>query len=123
MTRYLSRFLLCIIIVPSLSFAATTCKTARHQFFEKKEAKVWSTTIYPGKRLAFHTHQTARILIPQESGTLEVLYKNGKKEIVKLVKNTPSYLPVSEGIKPHQDINIGKRPLHLIVISLKNSKR
>ncbi len=123
MIQHISRFLLCIIIIPSLSFAASTCKTVRHQFFEKKDVKVWSTTICPGTRLAFHTHKTARILIPKENGTLEVLYKNGKKEFVKLVKDTPSYLPISEGIKLHQDINVGRRPLHLIVISLKNSKR
>lgn len=122
MNKYISLFLLCTIVAPSILFATPVCKTHRHLFFENKNAKVWKTIICPHKRLPFHTHTTARILISKENGTLEVLYKTGKKEIVNLVRNVPAYLPVAEGIKLHQDINIGSRPMHLTVISLKNSK-
>ena len=122
MTKYISIFILYIIIAPSVLFALPVCNTHRHLFFENKNAKVWKTIICPHKRLPFHTHKTARILISKESGKLEVLYKTGRKEIVNLVKDVPAYLPVSEGIKLHQDINMGSRSLHITVISLKNAK-
>ena len=98
---------------------ASGCNTKRTPFFNGQYAKAWKTTICPNSKLKFHKHNTARILIPHESGTLKVLYKNGKSEMIKLTKGVPTYLPVSEGLKLHEDINVGKKPLSLIVISIK----
>ena len=108
-----------IICLVSYKAYALGCSTKRIPFFNRQYAKAWKTTICPNSKLKFHKHHTARILIPYESGMLKVLYKSGKSEMIKLTKGIPMYLPVSEGLKLHEDINVGKKPLSLIVISIK----
>lgn len=100
---------------------ACTCTTKRESFFEKKDVKAWATEICPHERLPFHTHAYARVLIAKNDGTLKVVYKNASipSITIRLHKNKPVYLDASEGHYPHQDINIGKKPLGLTVIELK----
>jgi hypothetical protein len=106
---------------PTLCLAEDTCHTSRQQYFENTDAKVWSTTICPEQHLKFHTHLHARVLIPGSDGALKVLYKNKPSVFVHLKKGVPAYLDKEEGIYPHQDINVGIKPLSVTVIELKKS--
>ena len=113
---------LTILLSVLFSFAClahSECKTERKVFFEKPGAKSWQTTICKSSYLQFHTHQTARIIIPDQDGKIKVLYKNGSAEIVNLKKGIPSYLPKSEGLKLHKDINLSDHNLRVIVIEIK----
>ncbi|MBE8168403.1 MAG: hypothetical protein HAW66_08550 [Shewanella sp.] len=101
------------------AFAADDCQTNRQQMIDKDDVQVWATTLCNKSRLEFHTHQTARVLIPEQDGMIKVLYKNGDSQIIKLAKGVPAYLPVSEGLMPHQDINIGSEKLRVMVISIR----
>lgn len=95
------------------------CETKREIFIENSETKVWRTTICPNQKLPFHTHQFARVLIPEETSALKVIYKSGKENIVLLKKGTPILLDKSQGSSPHQDVNISKFPIHVTVVELK----
>ena len=122
--KLLSRLvLLPFLFICSSLFASTNCETVRVQHFENKDVKVWSTTVCPKQRLAFHTHQYARIAISKETGDLDVVYKNGRTQKVHFEKNIPVYLSRAQGKTPHQDVNNNKIPFHITVIELKSFKK
>ncbi|HHF7348842.1 TPA: hypothetical protein ACPSKE_002031 [Legionella feeleii] len=102
-----------------VSAATSTCETKRELLIENKLTKVWKTTICPKQQLPFHTHQFARIVIPDESGTLKVIYQSGKEVFIKLQAKKPIYLSVTQGKEAHQDLNIGQEALHVTVIELR----
>lgn len=108
------------IIFFSQTVGAAGCETKREIYIENKLTKVWKTTICPKQKLPFHTHQFARVVIPEQNGLLRIIYRGGKKELLKLEKQTPVYLSVSQGRESHQDINIGNKPLQVTVIELRN---
>jgi len=112
--------LLLLAMLSQNAQAEPACQTFRHQFIDREDVKVWSTTICPQNKLPLHTHRNPRIVIPQGSGILKVVYESGKEEQIVLTKDVPIYLSVAQGIHPHQDINIGEKSLHVIVIELKN---
>lgn len=98
---------------------ASACQTQRQVFLDNAETKVWRSTICPHERLAFHTHDHARVVIPEEDGQLKVIYKSGKTGLIDLHRQTPAFLSVAQGKDLHQDENTGSRPLHVMVIELK----
>lgn len=109
---------LLILIAPA--FAASTCETKREIYIDNSSTKVWKTTLCPQQKLPFHTHDFARVLIPNESGKLKVIYRSGKVQWVNLEAKKPIYLSSKQGIESHQDLNPGKQVLHLTVIELKS---
>ncbi len=108
-----------LILLSPLSFSKT-CETKRVIFFENAETKVWKTTLCPKTKLPFHSHQYARVLIPEESGSLKVIYESGKEKLISFQKKTPIFLSLEQGKEAHQDENTGNQALHLTLIELKH---
>jgi hypothetical protein len=113
-------FILFFIFTSNLLFAAA-CETKREIFVENSTTKVWKTTICPNHRLPFHSHQFARVVISDSDGALQVIYRSGRKKILKLQKETPFFLSAAEGRESHQDLNIGKKALQVTVIEFRKS--
>lgn len=111
---------ICLLIF-SLAGFANSCETKRKVFIDNQATKVWKTIICPNEILPFHTHQYARVVIPEQTGTLKVIYQSGKEVFIHLKKQTPILLSKSQGSEAHQDVNIGKQPIHVTVIELKRS--
>lgn len=109
---------ICLLMFCASGFASP-CETKRHVFIENDKTHVWKTTICPNHTLPYHTHNYPRVLIPAENGTLKVRYQSGKEEVIHLKKETPILLSKLQGKSPHQDINIGKRSIHVTVIELR----
>ncbi|WP_131781463.1 hypothetical protein [Legionella gresilensis] len=107
------------LLLPSAFVSAANCETKREIFIENKATKVWKTIICPNQRLPFHTHEFARVVIPKDSGQMEVIYQTGKREVITFSKNKPVFLSVKQGKYPHQDVNIEKKPLEVTVIELR----
>lgn len=101
------------------AFSATTCVTQRTPYFSNSQTDVWSTTLCPHQKLNFHTHTTARIIISDKDGNIQVIYKDGKKSNIALKKDVPVYLSKTQGLKPHEDVNTGNEVLRITVISIK----
>lgn len=112
------RAIACLLLGSMLGLAYA-CETKREVFIENAETKVWRTTICPNQVLPFHTHQFARVLIPEETGALKVIYQSGKNDIILLKKRTPILLDKAQGSSPHQDVNMGQYPIHVTVVELK----
>lgn len=117
------RLLILLFIFTSNLLFAATCETKREIFIENSTTRVWKTTICPKHRLPFHSHQFARVIISDNDGALQVIYRSGKKEILKLEKETPLFLSVKQGREPHQDVNIGKKPLQLTLIEFRKGNK
>lgn len=112
------RIIVCLLMF-SVTCVAGSCETKRQVFIDNDLTKVWRTTICPNQRLPFHTHQYARVVMSEENGTLKVIYQSGKEVFIHLKKQLPILLSSSQGLSLHQDVNIGKYPLHVTVIELK----
>lgn len=112
------RATLCILLLSSTVFAGV-CETKRQVFIDNAEAKVWKTTICPNQTLPYHKHEYARVVIPEEDGVLKVIYQSGKESTVYLKKQVPIFLDKSQGSRLHQDVNLGKQPVHVTVIELR----
>ncbi len=97
---------------------AGSCETKREVFIDNALTKVWKTTICPNQRLPFHTHEHARVVIPEQSGTLKVIYKSGKHRLIHLKKKMPILLSKSQGKDLHQDVNVSKHRIQVTVIEL-----
>lgn len=110
----------CLLLVCSQLALAQPCETKRELFIENTATKVWRSTICPQERLPFHTHDYARVILPEDSGNLKVTYASGREIIIHLEKQVPLFLSKAQGQESHQDLNTGETALHVIVVELKD---
>jgi hypothetical protein len=119
----MKKFLL-LFLVASCSLVntaqASKCETKREVFIDNPQTKVWQTTICPNQPLAYHTHQTARVVIAEKNVKLLVKYKSGEQKTIVLQANTPNFLSKKQGFEPHQDVNLSGMPIKVTVVELKN---
>lgn len=76
----------------------------------------------PNGPLKMHTHQHARVIVALTSGTMKVVYADGTSEIHHWQAGKAYWLPKSEGLKLHADVNIGTKPIEVMVIEVKDAK-
>jgi|GEM_PF-2663648 len=112
-------FLMLILGTLMLPLQAAGCKTQREVFIENASTKVWKTILCPHEQLPFHSHEFARVLIPDEDGQLKVIYQSGETRVIELHKQVPVFLDIAQGKALHQDENIGDAPLHMMLIELR----
>ncbi|KTC77842.1 hypothetical protein [Legionella brunensis] len=115
----MSKFLTFYLLLLSQFAFAETCETKRELFIENAATKVWKTTICPQQQLPFHTHEYARVVIPEETGSLKVTYASGHEVMITLEKQVPIFLSKVQGQESHQDLNTGNNALHVTVIELR----
>ncbi|WED42538.1 hypothetical protein [Legionella cardiaca] len=115
MAKFLS---LCLLLLSQLAIAEA-CETKRELFIENTATKVWKTTLCPHQQLPFHTHDYARVVIPEEAGSLKVTYASGREVMLNLEKQIPIFLSKAQGQESHQDLNVGENVLHVTVIELR----
>lgn len=102
------------------NLANNLCKTDRKVFLDRKDVKVWNTTLCPNEELSNHSHNNARIAIANEDGELEIVYSNGSKKIQKFKKGDPVYLSKEQGMSAHKNKNISEHPINIMVIEIKH---
>lgn len=103
--------------------AHAVCETKREYYVENSVTRIWKTTICPKQKLPFHSHNVARVIIPEENGSLQVIYRSGKVETLKLEKNTPLFFSAAQGKEAHQDLNPGRKALTITVIEYSQAKK
>lgn len=101
---------------------ASSSETRRMIEFSNDNVSIWKTIIYPAKpgMLPMHRHDCPRILIALSDGVLRVTSNQGESHDLVLKKNTPYYLDVDKANELHQDENLGKEPIEVMVIELKS---
>jgi hypothetical protein len=96
--------------------------TQRTPQFSNEKVNVWETIIYPGneQKLAYHRHETDRVLVALDTGVLKVINDKGQSHLLELTQNKSYFLPKNVPGEMHTDINTTDHPIRVIVIELKN---
>jgi hypothetical protein len=120
-----SRFVVLLgtaVFVAGFAVAQTMSKTAREPQFENTEVKVWKSVVLPNDPLPLHRHEHPRVIIALAGGTMKIQEDSGQSEIHQWQTGKAYWLPSNPPGTLHQDINIGEKPIEVIVVELQNAK-
>ena len=112
--------LMVFLVVHSQSSAPTAAQ--RTPQFENDDVAVWKTVVPPNAPLTMHTHQHPRVIIALTGGTMKVAYEDGTSETHDWETGKAYWLPASEGKKRHADVNLGSRPIEVMVVEVKKAE-
>jgi len=110
------------LFVAGFAVAQIQGKTAREPQFENAEVKVWKSVVLPNDPLPLHRHEHPRVIIALAGGTMKILEDSGQSEIHQWQSGKAYWLPSNPPGRLHQDINIGDKPIEVIVVELQNAK-
>ena len=116
-----------IIAAVTAAFAAglvaaqTAQQTGRLPQFENSDVKVWKSTVLPNNPLPFHRHEHPRVIIALTGGTMKILEDNGASEIHDWQTGKAYWLPANAPGTHHQDVNVGAKPIEVIVVELQTA--
>jgi quercetin dioxygenase-like cupin family protein len=105
-------------VAGGMGYAAGTTQTGRTPLFENPQARVWKSVIAPNTPLPFHRHEHPRALIALKGGTMNILEKSGESETFDWKTGQAYWLPANAPGTTHQDVNVGKEPIEVIVVEL-----
>ena len=109
---------ICFLLV-CLNMAQAQSKTTnRGTEFANSTVHVWKTTIYPSSKqvLKMHRHDHDRVVIALSNGLLKITNNKGKIHYLKLEKEKAYYLPKDIKNELHNDENISKHPIKVMVV-------
>lgn len=104
-----------------LAVAHTTMQTGRDPQFENPEVKVWKSVVSPHNPLPFHRHDHPRVIIALAGGTMQIVESNGSTEIHSWQTGKAYWLPADAPGTRHQDVNVGDKPIEVMVVELHNA--
>jgi beta-alanine degradation protein BauB len=113
---------LLLIGVGALTPQQTTQSAQRTPQFENEEVSVWKTVVTPHAPLTMHTHQHPRIIVALTGGTMKIVTEAGASETHEWQTGKAYWLSSEEGKTRHADLNIGDKPIEVMVVELKNAK-
>jgi quercetin dioxygenase-like cupin family protein len=117
-----------LLTLAGLAFAAgfavaqTMTQTGREPQFENSEVKVWKSLVLPNNPLPLHRHEHPRVIIALRGGTMKILEETGQSEMHEWQTGKAYWLPANAPGTRHQDINVGDKPIEVIVVELQNAK-
>jgi len=123
LTRQLAFVTLFLITysVPFSQSSSVLVSAQRTPQFENENVAVWKTVVPPNAPLTMHTHQHPRVIIALTGGTMKVVYEDGTSEMHNWETGKAYWLPTSEGLKRHADVNTGSKPIEVMVVELKKA--
>lgn len=89
--------------------------------FENADVAVWKSVITPNAPLSMHTHEHPRVIIALAGGSMKVVNEDGTSEAHNWETGKAYWLPASEGLKRHADVNTGRKPIEVMVVELKKA--
>lgn len=98
--------------------AGTATVTGRTPLFENPQARVWKSVIAPNSPLPFHRHEHPRALIALVGGKMKILEHDGSSETFDWKSGQAYWLPANAPGTTHQDVNVGDKPIEVIVVEL-----
>ena len=116
-----------LLTLAGLAFAAgfavaqTMTQTGREPQFENSEVKVWKSLVLPNSPLPLHRHEHPRVIIALRGGTMKILEETGQSEMHEWQTGKAYWLPANAPGTRHQDINVGDKPIEVMVVELQNA--
>ena len=100
--------------------AVAQVQTGRTPQFANDEVKVWRSVIAVGNPLPLHRHDHPRVLIALKGGTMDIREETGQSDIQNWEAGKAYWLPANPKTL-HQDANVGKEPIEVIVVELQKA--
>jgi len=108
--------------ITGFTVAQTMSATGREPQFENTDVKVWKSIVLPNDPLPLHRHEHPRVIIALTGGTMKILEETGQSEVHQWQTGKAYWLPANAPGTRHQDVNIGDKPIEVIVVELQNEK-
>jgi beta-alanine degradation protein BauB len=117
MKKYIVYAILILLTGIKIAYAQSTTRTEQ---FSNDKVNIWKTIIYPTSNqiLTMHRHDSDRVLVALSDGTLKITNNKGDVHELILTKNKAYYLSKDPTDELHQDENISKQPITVMVIEL-----
>ena len=106
------------LLSAGLGYAAGVTQTGRQPIFENPQAKVWKSWILPNNPLPLHRHEHPRVLIALQGGRMNILEEDRRSDIHDWKSGNAYWLPANAPGTRHQDVNVGDKPIEVIVVEL-----
>lgn len=122
MRKYITLILYILPFLIAMNSYADAKKTVRTPQLSNEKVSVWTTVIYPNKDhiLKMHRHEHNRVIVALDNGLIKVVNNKGEEHFLKLEKDKAYYLSKDLSNELHTDENMGKHPIKVVVIELKN---
>ena len=114
-----------VLLLISIAFTAASnpgVETQRIPQFENEHVKVWRSVISPNVPLPPHRHEYGRVIIALQGGTMKIAKQTGASETQVWETGKAYWLPKNPPNIMHSDINVGDRPIEVMVIGIKDDK-
>jgi len=108
--------------IAGFAVAQAMTKTGREPQFENSEVKVWKSVVLPNNPLPLHRHEHPRVIIALSGGTMKILEETGQSETEKWETGKAYWLPANAPGTQHQDVNVGDKPIEVMVVELQNAR-
>src|SRR5215467_2919729 len=99
-----------------------SAETQRTPQFENNHVKVWKSVISPNAPLPLHRHEHGRVIIALQGGTIKVEEQTGASQTQVWETGKAYWLPANPPATMHRDINVGDRPIEVMVVEVKDDK-
>ena len=96
--------------------------THRVPQFENSHVKVWRSTIVPNAPLPLHRHDHGRVIIALQGGSMKIEDESGTSETHVWETGKAYWLPANPPNTMHRDINVGDRPIEVMVVEVEDDK-
>ena len=96
--------------------------TQRVAQFENAHVKVWRSTIVPNAPLPLHRHDHGRVITVLQGGTMKIEEQSGASETHVWETGKAYWLPANPPNTMHRDINVGDRPIEVMVVEVQDDK-
>lgn len=101
--------------------AAQSAQTGREPQFENADVKVWKSLVLPNNPLPLHRHEHPRVIIALTGGTMKILEESGRSELHDWQTGHAYWLPANAPGTRHQDVNVGDKPIEVMVVELQKA--
>jgi len=102
--------------------AETLAQSGREPQFENSAVKVWKTLILPNNPLPLHRHEHPRVIIALRGGSMKILQDSGNSELHEWQTGKAYWLDASAPGSSHQDVNVGDKPIEVMVVELEHER-
>ena len=95
-------------------------QTQRIPQFENAHVRVWKSVIAPNAPLSPHRHDHGRVLVALQGGMMKLVDQSGASETQTWETGHAYWLPANAPDTLHSDVNVGDRPIEVMVVEVKD---
>jgi hypothetical protein len=89
--------------------------------FENDEVRVWKAIVTPHAPLTMHRHDHPRVIVALAGGDMKIVQQSGGSETDHWETGKAYWLPATKPGQMHADVNVGSKPIEVMVVELKNA--